>query len=62
MASKIEVKGDGQHAIYKWLTSQAGDITVRWNFEKFMVNEKGEFVGHYRSQVKPMSQKITDNL
>ena len=62
MASKVEVKGDGQHAIYKWLTSEAGDVSVRWNFEKFMVDEEGNFVEHFRSQIKPMSQKITDQL
>lgn len=62
MASKIEVKGDGQHEIYQWLTSQAGDVSVRWNFEKFLVDKDGSFIGHFRSQVKPMSQKITDLL
>lgn len=62
MASKIEVKGEGQHAIYQWLTSEAGDTKVRWNFEKFLVDEKGALVEHFRSQVKPMSEKITDQL
>lgn len=62
MASKIEVKGDGQHEIYQWLTKEAGDVNVRWNFEKFMVDEEGNFVEHFRSGTKPMDQKITDLL
>jgi len=62
MASKIEVKGEGQHALYKWLTSEAGDVNVRWNFEKFLVDENGAFVEHFRSGVKPMSEKITGAL
>ncbi|PWL31466.1 MAG: glutathione peroxidase [Fluviicola sp. XM-24bin1] len=62
MASKIEVKGEGQHEIYQWLTQQAGDVKVKWNFEKFIVDEEGNLVEHYRSMTKPMDQKITDLL
>lgn len=66
MASKIEVKGEGQHPIYAWLTSEAKngeeDSKVRWNFEKFMVDENGDFMQHFRSQVKPMDQKIIELL
>lgn len=66
MASKIDVKGENQHPIYTWLTNEAmngeEDSTVRWNFEKFLVDENGNFVGHFRSQVKPMSEKITGEL
>lgn len=62
MASKIEVKGDGQHVLYKWLTEAAGDVTVRWNFEKFMVDEEGNFLEHFRSQVKPLDEKIIELL
>lgn len=62
MASKVEVKGEGQHAIYEWLTQEAGGVTVKWNFEKFMVDEDGKFVEHFRSMTKPMSQKVTDLL
>lgn len=62
MASKIEVKGEGQHPVYQWLTEQAGDVTVRWNFEKFLVDEEGNLIEHFRSMTKPMDQKITDLL
>lgn len=62
MASKVDVKGDGQHALYQWLTDAAGDVTVRWNFEKFVVDKEGNFLGHFRSQTKPMSEKIIELL
>lgn len=62
MASKVEVKGDGQHSLYQWLTSEAGDVSVRWNFEKFVVDEEGNLLGHFRSQVKPMNEKIIELL
>lgn len=66
MASKVDVKGENQHPIYEWLTSKTlngeEDSGVRWNFEKFLVDETGEFIEHFRSQVKPMSEKITEKL
>jgi glutathione peroxidase len=62
MSSKIEVKGEEQHEIYEWLTKEAGDVTVKWNFEKFIVDEDGNFVEHFRSMTKPMDQKVTDLL
>lgn len=66
MASKVEVKGEGQHPIYKWLTSEnmngKEESEIRWNFEKFIVDEKGNLIGHFRSQTKPMSEKIIELL
>ncbi len=44
MFEKIEVNGDGRHAIYDELTAvadaegDAGDI--QWNFEKFLVGRR----------------------
>ena len=66
MASKIDVKGDKQHDIYSWLTSKelngSGNSSVSWNFEKYLIDEKGELIGHFKSAVKPMSNKITSLL
>lgn len=66
LAAKIDVKGAGQHPIYTWLTSEAlnhsEDGSVKWNFEKFLIDENGNFVEHFGSAVKPMSEKITSLL
>ena len=66
MASKIEVKGGGQHPIYNWLTSKemngVSDSSVSWNFEKFLIDEKGQLAGHFKSAVRPLSEKITSLL
>lgn len=66
MASKIDVKGENQHPIYAWLTSKdlngEEDSGIRWNFEKFLVDEEGNLVDHFRSQVTPMSDKIVEKL
>ncbi len=50
--------------IYKWLTSKAEngvlDATVKWNFNKFLVDENGHLVKHLGSGVKPMDNEITN--
>jgi glutathione peroxidase len=63
MMSKVVVKGDGICPLYKYLTSaetnskHAGEIS--WNFEKFLINRKGEVVGRYKSKVDPESEELT---
>ena len=62
MTTKIDVKGDNQHAIYKWLTNksenQVGDFKVSWNFNKFLIDENGKLIAHYDSKVTPMSDEL----
>lgn len=57
MMSKISVKGNDIHPLYQWLT-ETMDTKVSWNFQKFLVNEKGEVVGVYSPKTKPMDEKI----
>jgi glutathione peroxidase len=62
MFAKISVKGEDQNSLYKFLTSKetnpnfAGDIS--WNFNKFLVNRKGEIVARFSSKDKPESEAI----
>lgn len=62
MFSKIVVKGEGQHPLYKQLTDKStnpkfgGDI--EWNFAKFLVNRKGEVVARFSPQVSPDSPEV----
>lgn len=62
MMSKIDVVGDAKAPIYKWLTEKKVngkmDAEVQWNFQKFMVNERGELVGVALPKEKPFSDKI----
>ena len=65
MAAKVSVKGDDIHPIFKWLINQknksfTGDI--KWNFEKFLLDEDGQLIERYRSTVKPLSEKITKHI
>jgi glutathione peroxidase len=62
MMSKISVKGDDQHPLYKWLTSKSDngveDSKVAWNFQKYMINEEGQLVGHFAPTTKPDNDKL----
>ncbi|PST83785.1 glutathione peroxidase [Pedobacter yulinensis] len=65
LGEKSSVKGTDISPLFSWLTSQPNaDFTgdIKWNFEKFLINEKGELVHRYRSNVKPMDESITKNL
>ena len=66
LSEKIEVKGNKQHKIYEWLTNKnkngKSSSSVKWNFQKYLVDPKGEFVDYYYSITKPLSEKITKNF
>ncbi|MBT5614949.1 MAG: glutathione peroxidase [Flavobacteriales bacterium] len=66
LTEKIEVKGVGKHQLYNWLTDKKkngkSSSSVKWNFQKYIVDEKGEFVNYFYSTTKPMSLKITSLL
>jgi glutathione peroxidase len=62
MMSKISVKGDDMHPLYKWLTSKSEngvmDSEVTWNFQKYLIDEKGNLVDVIAPKVKPDDEKI----
>ncbi len=66
MAAKISVKGDDTAPIYKWLCSKAQngvlDAEVKWNFNKFLLDENGNMIAYFPSKVTPMSEEITGKL
>lgn len=62
MMAKISVKGKDMHPVYKWLTSKEEngvlDSSVKWNFQKYLIDEDGNLVDVAYSKVNPMSEKI----
>jgi glutathione peroxidase len=66
MAAKVSVKGDDMAPLYKWLTSKTEngvlDAEIRWNFNKFLIDENGKMVAYFPSKVTPMSEEITSKL
>jgi glutathione peroxidase len=66
LTEKIDVKGSDQHPLYKWLTTKSlnnkKNSSVKWNFQKYLVDEKGHLIDYYLSITKPSSSKITKHL
>ncbi len=66
LTEKLEVKGENQHPLYNWLTSKEKNgvksSTVKWNFQKYLLDEEGRFVDFFYSVTKPLSEKITKYL
>lgn len=66
MMEKINVKGENKHPIFKWLGSKSengvSNARVKWNFQKFLINEKGEFVKSINPWIKPKGKKIINWL
>ncbi|MBC8985235.1 glutathione peroxidase [Pedobacter sp. N36a] len=65
LSEKVSVKGDDINPLFKYLTTASNpDFTgdINWNFEKFLINEKGALVHRFRSKVKPLSEELTKNL
>jgi glutathione peroxidase len=66
MMSKVSVKGDDIHPVYRWLTKKVengkSDSKVRWNFQKYLIDENGELLAHFSSKTKPFDSKILELL
>jgi len=61
--SKISVKGDDKHPLYRYLTEESpfpGE--VEWNFQKYLVDPNGTVVARYHHRTKPMSDEIVRDL
>jgi glutathione peroxidase len=66
MAEKVSVKGDDIHPLFKYLTNEAKamgiDDPIKWNFTKFLIDEKGKLITVIHNKVQPMSEEVTKYL
>lgn len=66
MAAKVSVKGDDMSPIFQWLTNKTQnhvmDAEVKWNFNKFLIDEQGRLLTKFDSRVTPLSDEITSML
>jgi glutathione peroxidase len=64
MMSKISVKGDDMHEVYQFLTQKEKngleDSEVKWNFQKYLLDENGYLVKVIQPQVLPDDASIID--
>ena len=66
ITEKVDVKGQNQHPLYTWLTDKSlngkKSSSVKWNFQKYIVDTEGKLIDYYFSITKPTSSKITKHL
>jgi glutathione peroxidase len=59
---KSGVLGQDKNEVYAWLTEKSKngvqDVTVSWNFNKFLIDENGQWLAYYPSQVSPLDERI----
>ncbi len=62
MMEKISVKKPNMHPLYQWLTSKSKNgvmnSRVRWNFQKYLIDEKGHLVDVVSPWKEPGCRKI----
>ena len=66
LASKIKLKGEDAHPLYEFLQSETTNPdffgSVKWNFEKFLIDRKGKVVNRFRQRVRPTSSEIVSSV
>ena len=66
MMAKISVKGKSQHPLYAFLTKKdkngVKDSSVKWNFQKYLINENGYLVEVVSPRTQPDDPVVLDWL
>jgi glutathione peroxidase len=64
MMSAIHIRTGDTAAVYKWLQrgelNGVSDAIVDWNFNKFLIDEQGNWVNHFISTVSPFDSTIVN--
>jgi len=64
--SKISVKGDDIDPLYRYLTDKASDPQyggdIKWNFNKFLIDRKGNIIARFEPPVKPDSDQMVQAI
>lgn len=62
LTTRVDVKGNNTTPIYKYLCNKSEngvlDATISWNFNKFIIDEKGNLLAHFDSKVTPDSEEL----
>lgn len=66
MAAKTSVIGKDTAPIYQWLTQKKYngymENTVKWNFQKYLLNERGELIGIFYPQTDPKDPQVLNAI
>lgn len=66
MFEKISVKGEDQHPLYTYLTSEQSNPefsgAISWNFNKFLISRDGKIIGRYGSRTSPDDKDLIKEI
>lgn len=66
LTTRVNVKGENATPVFQYLTQKAQngvlDATISWNFNKFVIDEKGNLLVHFDSKVAPDSPELMKYL
>lgn len=66
ITEKINVKGGEIHPLYNWLTRKEMnglvESKVKWNFQKYLIDEEGKLIQVFGSKVEPLSQELINAI
>ncbi len=66
LAAKVSVKGSDIHPLFDYLTKEAEKMGVedpiKWNFTKFLIDEKGKLLNVYSHKISPLSEDIQQHV
>ena len=66
LTQKVKVLGSNQHPLYSFLTHKAqnghSDSEVKWNFQKYLIDENGQLIQVFSPMVEPLSEELLNAL
>jgi glutathione peroxidase len=63
--AKAPVKGPGKIPLFQYLTETSGvefKREIDWNFEKFLINRKGQLTARFKSATEPTNQELINRI
>ena len=63
MTSKVDVKGDTAHPMFKWMKAELGEpAEPLWNFHKFLIGKDGGALKAFDPRTEPLSPEIKQSV
>ena len=62
LTTKMKILGEEAHPLYKWLKNKrlngVMDSEVEWNFQKYLLDEHGNLIDTFKSNISPLDESI----
>jgi len=66
LTSKVAILGDSPHPLYSFLTKKElnglEDSEVKWNFQKYLIDENGNLIHVFSPMVEPLNEELLNEI